>query len=118
MDPVAVLGTVGLAVLCLLGYIVLDVLGQTATNQAVEALWRRPSLAERRQRNRGLMKCGVGAALLAAVVGFIWLAAATSGHAEDADDARVLGVVTAALALIAAGLLATWWRRSGAAWHS
>lgn len=115
MDPVAVLGTIALAVLGLLGYIVLDVLGQAAANEAAEALWRRPSLVERRQRNRGLMKCGVGTALLAALVGFIWLAAATSGQQEDANDARVLGVVTAALALVAAGLLATWWRRSGAA---
>ncbi|MFZ5848174.1 MAG: hypothetical protein ACOYX5_12405 [Actinomycetota bacterium] len=113
MDPVAVLGTVGLAVLCLVGYIVLDLLGQAATDQAVEALWRRPSLAVRRRRSRGLMKSGVGTGLLAAVVGLIWLAAATSGHPDDADDARVLGMVTAGLTVLAAALLGTWWRRSG-----
>lgn len=115
MDPVTVLGTVALAVVGVLAYIALDVLGQTAANEAAEALWRRPSLAERRRRNRGLMKCGVGTALIAALVGLIWLAAATSGYQEDAEDARVLGILTAALALTAAGLLAAWWRRSGTA---
>jgi hypothetical protein len=109
------LGAVGLAVVCLLGYIALEVLGQAATDQAVRALWRRPSLAVRRQRQRGLLKCGVGGALLATIVGVIWLAAATSGHQEDADDARALGVATAALAVLAAGLLGTWWHRTGKA---
>lgn len=113
MEPVTVLGTVGLAVLVLLGSVVADAVGQAATNEAVEALWRRPSLAERRQRHRAVMRCGTGAALLAAVTCLIWAAAATSGHPEDVDDARVLGAVTAVLALLAAGLLGTWWRRSG-----
>ena len=101
----------------LLGYILLDLLGQAGADHAVEALWRRPSLPERRQRNRGLLKCGVVAALIGAGIALAWLAAATSGHQEDADDARVFGVATAALALIAAGLLAMWWRRSGTARH-
>lgn len=117
MDPLAVLVTVGGAVLCLMGYVVLDAVTQGVTNETAEALWRRPALAERRKRHRALMKSGVGAGLLAGVTGFIWLAAATSGHPEDADDARVLSVLTAALAVLAAGMLILWWRRSGSPRH-
>lgn len=52
---------------------------------------------------------------MAATAGWIWLAAATSGHEDDADDARVLSIVPVVLAFVAGGLLAAWWRRSGAA---
>jgi hypothetical protein len=111
------LGAVGLAVLGLVGYIIVDVLGQAAADEAFDAVSRRPSFAERRKHHRGLMKGGIASILLAAMSGWIWLAAATSGHSEDADDARVLGFVTGALTLPGCALLAAWWRRSGAPKH-
>lgn len=117
MDMNAVLVTAGLAVLGLLGYVLLDVLGQTAVGAAGEAMSRRPSFAVRRRRNRRLMMSGVWAVLLAATSGWLWLAAATSGSEDTADDARLLGLVTLVLVLAGCGLLAAWWRRSGAPRH-
>lgn len=117
VETTAALATVGVALLGLLGYVVLDVVGQLAVDEAADALGRRPSFAARRRRNRGLMKAGLATVLLGATAGWMWLAAATSGYADTADDARVLGQVTAVLTVAGCVLLAVWWRRSGAPRH-
>jgi len=44
---------------------------------------------------------------------FFSLAAATSGREADAADARIFAMLAAVLTIVAGGILATWWRRSG-----
>lgn len=109
------LAAVGTAVLAGLGYLVLHVVGDVAAEEAKQAVLRRPSLAARRQRQRGLMKTGFLCAVLAFVSGLLWVAVVTNESDDDAADARMFLVLTAVLGLAAACVLAAWWRRAGQA---
>lgn len=112
MEPGPVLTVVGAALLGLAGAVALDVLGQTVLGDSGERVLRRPALAERRGRHRTLLAVGLVCAGLAGTAGLLWLAAATSG-ADLARDVAVLGTATAALTVLACGLLGLWWHRSG-----
>lgn len=109
--------TVGAVLLSALGWLVLHVVSDLTANEAKEAVLRRPSFAVRRSRHRGLMKSGYACAVLAFLAGFLGLAAATSGFEDDATDARLFTALAVGLAVLAVGLLATWWRRSGRPFH-
>lgn len=96
---------VGMAVL-----IVANVLGEGTLNAAAEAVFRRPDFARRRGLNRGLLKSGYLCLALAPLPGLMWMAAATSGHPSDADDAGLFGAVSAVLVAAGFVLLVFWWR--------
>lgn len=113
MGTEALLTVVGGFVLAGVGYVVLQVVGDIAVDEAKEAVFRRASFAARRSRHRALMKTGFVCAVFAFVAAVFWLAAATSGRADDAGDARIFAILTAVLALAAGRLLTTWWRRAG-----
>jgi threonine/homoserine/homoserine lactone efflux protein len=108
METGAALSAVGALVVAGVGYLVLEAFGNIASDEAKEAILRRPSFATRRSRHRVLMKTGYVCAVLAFLAAVFWLAAFTSGREEDAGDARTFAVVAAVLAFVAAGLLTTW----------
>jgi apolipoprotein N-acyltransferase len=113
METGGVLIAIGTLVVGAVGYLVLRLLGGIAADEAKEAVLRRASFSARRSRHRVLMKTGFFCAVFAFLAAVFWLAAFTSGRADDAGDARVFAVIAAVLALLATGLLATWWRRAG-----
>lgn len=113
MGTGATLTAVGTLVLAGVGYLVIQLVGDFAADEAKEAVFRRASFAARRSRHRALMKTGFICAVLAFLAALFWLAAATSGRAADAGDARVFAVIAAVFALAAGGLLTAWWRRAG-----
>jgi hypothetical protein len=116
MGTEAFLTVVGGCVLAGVGYVVLQVVGHLAADEAKEAVFRRASFAARRSRHRALMRSGFVCAVFAFVAAVFWLAAVTSGRADDAGDAgeaRIFAILTAVLALAAGRLLTTWWRRAG-----
>lgn len=113
MGTGATLAAVGTLVLAGVGYLVIQLIGDFAADEAKEAVFRRASFAARRSRHRALMKAGFICAVLAFLAALFCLAAATSGHAADAGDARVFALVSTILALTGGGLLTTWWRRAG-----
>lgn len=113
MSTAATLTAAGGLLLAGVGYLVLQVVGDVAADEAKEAVFRRASFAFRRSRHRTLMKTGFICAVLAFLAAFFWLAAVTSGREDDAGDARIYSILAAALALGAGGLLTTWWRRAG-----
>ena len=113
MGTGATLTAVGTLALAGVGYLVFQLVGDVAADEAKEAVFRRASFAARRSRHRALMKTGFICAVLAFLAAVFWLAAANSGRASDAGDARVFAVVAAVFALAGGGLLTTWWRRSG-----
>jgi hypothetical protein len=113
MEIGEVLTAVGMLVVVGVGYLLLDIIGDIATDEAKEAVFRRASFATRRSRHRVLMGTGYVCGVLALLAGVFWLAAFTSGREADAGDARVFAIVAAVLALFSAGLLTTWWRRAG-----
>jgi len=115
METEASLAGVGALVLAGLGYLVVQVIGDLAADEAKEALFRRPTLAVRRSRHRVLMKSGSVCAALSFLAALLWLAAATNGWDDDADDARVFATLAGVFALAAGGLLTAWWRRAGTA---
>ncbi|HYO18146.1 MAG TPA: hypothetical protein VES02_05715 [Dermatophilaceae bacterium] len=112
MEPRALLIAIGAFLLAGVGYLVLQVVGDLAAEEAKEAVFRRPSFAVRRSRHRALMKTGYVCAVLGFLAAFFCLAAATSGREADAADARIFAMLAAVLTLAAGGLLTTWWRRS------
>jgi hypothetical protein len=113
MEPGALLMAIGAFILAGVGYLVFHVVADIATEEAKEAIFRRPSFAVRRSRHRALMKTGYVCAVLAFLAAFFSLAAATSGREADAADARIFAMLAAVLMIAAGGLLTTWWRRSG-----
>ena len=113
MEAGTLLIAVGAFLLAGVGYLVFQVVADIAVDEAKEAVFRRPSFAVRRSRHRALMMTGYVCAVLAFMAAFFWLAAATSGREADAGYARMFAMLAAVLALVAAGLLTTWWRRAG-----
>ena len=113
MEAEVSLAAVGAAVLAGLGYFLLQALGEVAADEAKEAAFRRPSLAMRRRRHRGLMKAGFLCAVLAFGSAFLWLAVITNDFQDDARDARMFLALVAIFGVTAVCLLAAWWRRAG-----
>lgn len=113
MEAGTLLIAIGAFLLAGVGYLVFQVVADIALDEAKEAVFRRPSFAVRRSRHRALMMTGYVCAVLAFMAAFFWLAAATSGREADAGYARMFAMLAAVLALAAAGLLTTWWRRAG-----
>lgn len=113
MEAGTLLIAIGAFLLAGVGYLVFQTVVFAAVDETKEAVFRRPSFAVRRSRHRGLMMTGYVSAVLAFMAALFWLAAATSGREADAADARVFATLAAVLALTAAGLLTTWWRRAG-----
>lgn len=107
------IAALGALVLAALGYVVLQVVGEVVADEAKEAAFRRPSLAFRRQRYRGLMKVGVLFAVLAFGSAVLWLAVITNDFEDDARDARMFLLLTAIFGASSLVLLAAWWRRAG-----
>lgn len=107
---IAAVGTLAVAGL---GYLVVQVIGESVVEAGKESAFRRPSLAVRRNRHRLLMKSGLVCTLLACMAGLFWLAAATSGRPSDASDARTFAAIGLVLALAGVALLAGWWIRAG-----
>lgn len=107
------IAALGALVLAALGYVVLQVVGEVVVDQAKEAAFRRPSLAIRRQRYRGLLKVGVLFAVLALGTAILWLAVITNDFEDDARDARMFLSLTAIFSVSSLVLLAAWWRRAG-----
>lgn len=100
-----------------LGYVLLHVLAEVAADEAKEAVFRRPSLAMRRRRHRGLMKSGVLCAVLAFVSTLLWLAVITNDFQDDATDARMFLSLATVFGVTAVCLLGVWWRRAGKPVH-
>lgn len=103
----------GAVIIAGLGCVVLNVLGQIAVDEAANALFRRPTLAMRRRRHRGLMKTGFLCGALALLSAFLWLAVITNDFHDDGSDARMFLWLTAILGLSAVWLLVAWWVRAG-----
>jgi apolipoprotein N-acyltransferase len=108
-----VLAAIVLAVLTIVGGVVAWVVGELALEGGVDAAFRRPSFAIRRQRHRGLMKTGYLSGALAFTSLFMWLVVVTNEFEDDAADAQVflgLGILFALGAVLS---LSAWWRRAG-----
>jgi hypothetical protein len=113
VNTAALVATVGVAVLGFVGYVAVLLVAEWARDEAIEAMFKRPSFAVRRQRHRPLRAAGNISGVLALTAALVCAAAATSGHPEDANDARLLGAIAGVLALAALVLWAEWWRRAG-----
>jgi protein-S-isoprenylcysteine O-methyltransferase Ste14 len=113
VNTVGLLGALGVAVLGFVGYVAVLLVAEWARDEAIEAVFKRPSLAVRRQRYRAFRMTGNICGVLALVASLVCVAAATSGHPEDADDARLLGATAIILALTTVVMWAEWWRRAG-----
>ena len=107
---VEVLVVVGLAIVGGLGWLVADVVGQAMAEGAQDAAFRRPSLAMRRGRHRGLMRTGYLCGVLAFGSLFMWLAVVTDGFEDDAADARMFLALGVVCGLGAVAFLTAWWR--------
>jgi len=110
---VELLAVIGLAVLCGVGWLVADIVGQTIAEGAKDSVFHRPSFAERRQRHRGLMLTGYLCGLLALMSWFLWLAVVTTDVEDDAADARLFLALGSTFAVGAVLFLAAWWRKAG-----
>lgn len=113
MEGEGSIAAVGAVILGGLGYVLLQVLGEVAADEAKEAAFRRPSLAMRRRRHRGLMKAGVLSAGLAFGSALLWVAVITNDFQDNARDARMFMSLTAVFSVGAVCLLTAWWRRAG-----
>lgn len=103
----------GLALASIIGYVVFAVIAETAADEVKGAVFRRPSLAVRRTRYRGLLGTGYLLVVLAAACAFFALAIATNGRTDNAADTRTFLIATVVLATAATLLLTTWWRKAG-----
>src|SRR4051794_35105956 len=103
------LAAVGVAVLCTLGYIVVQVIGEVAAGEAKDAVFRRPSFAMRRRRHRGLMKSGAVCALVAFMLCFLGVAVLTNGFHDDESDGQKFLMLGAVCCLAAISMLAASW---------
>jgi hypothetical protein len=75
----------------------------------------RPAVTRRLPSHRNLLKGGVVTTIGGATALFFSLAAGTSGHAQDQDDALVFAVAGLLPVAVAAGLFVVWWQRAGEA---
>ena len=113
MSLLSFLLTLGAGLLGLLGYAVALVVGGAAFDEVKEVVFRRRSLAVRRQRNRGYLIAGYAVGVACVMLpAFVGIAVATNGRPEGPGDARWFFAVAGIGATVAVVLLAEWWRRS------
>ena len=117
MTATQFLAAVGLCLASLVGYIAFWVVVEVASDEVKEAVFRRPTLAVRRTRYRGLLRSGYLCAVLSLTCGFFALAIATNGRTDNVQDTRMFLSAAAILATVAAVLLTSWWRRAGRPQH-
>ncbi len=73
----------------------------------------RPALVRRREAHRNLLGGGTLLLFIGATACFVGIAAATSGHPADQDDAVVLLGLGLALGAAGTALLVCWWVLAG-----
>jgi hypothetical protein len=113
VDLELTLAGLGGLIVCALGYLVLQVIGDVAADEAKEAVFRRPAWVRRRRRHRFLMKSGWLCAILSAAAALVWVAIATNGRPDNGEDARLFATLTVLLAGLAVGQLIAWWHLAG-----
>ncbi len=117
MSPAAALAVLGCVLLCLVAQVVFDFFFDVTFDATKEAVFRRPSFAQRRGRSRRLLRSGFLSGVLAACAAFMVLAIKTNGYSDDDLSARVFLAVATGLAVLSSVLLSAWWRRAGRPRH-
>lgn len=116
MSTAAALAALGCVLLYLGAHVVFDFFFDVTFDATKEAVFRRPSFAQRRERSRGLLRSGCLSGVLALATGFLGIAVLTNGF-DDEATARTIFAVAVGLAVLSSVLLSVWWRRAGRPRH-